>query len=125
MKKKLTVLMVIAIFVIFGLMSGCKKKFNILGLWNVTLTYVTPWTASYSGTITFTGDKGAGTSIWDISNWGVHTGTFTVSGSTVSFRVTWSNGNTSTLSGSKTDDNNMNGTISETSGGTGNWTATR
>lgn len=120
------ILIVIAVFLSFGLSTGCKKAFDITGSWNITLSYVTPWPDSYSGTITFAGSKTSGTSTWNISSWGITIGTYTVSGSSITATVTWpTNNNTTTLLGTKTDNNNISGSISETSGATGTWTASR
>ncbi len=125
MKKKLMILVVATLFITMMFSTGCKKKFDINGLWLMTMNYTTPWAQTYSGTITCTGDKSSGTISFDIADWGVNIGSYTVDGKNVILSINWPNGNTSTYSGSSIDDNNMSGTISETSGSTGTWTATR
>ncbi len=123
MKKKLMILLIAALFVAMIFSTGCKKKFDITGVWSFTFTYDSSHV--YSGSVTISGDKASGSAIFSISDWPMTAGTYTVSDKNATLSVTWSNGNTTTLMGSSTDDNNMNGTLTETSGSTGTWMAFR
>ena len=125
MKKKLMILVVVALFMTMMFSTGCKKKFDINGVWIITLNYVTPWSDTYSGTIVCTGSKTSGSVTYTIATWDIAIGTYSVNGKNVTLSVTWLNSNTSTFSGTSTDDNAISGNISETGGATGNWSATR
>jgi len=125
MKKKLMILLVAALFLTMMFSTGCKKKFDITGTWTVTLNYTSPWAQTYTGTITCAGDKETGAVTYDIADWGLHIGAYTVNDKNVTLTVTWSNGNATTFTGTSTDDNMISGTMTETAGGGGNWTAVR
>ncbi len=114
MRKKLTILLVVTLFITMMFSTGCKKKFDIQGIWTVSYT----WSNSGTGTttITFTGSKTSGTFSSQ-----KYTGTYTVNDKSVTWRYT----SGTTYTGTSTDDNNMSGTMIGHKGGTGTWTAVR
>ena len=114
MKKKLMILVVVALFMTMMFSTGCKKKFDITGTWTVNGNWIA-W-VSFSGTITFSGDKKSGTFI----DFGNNTGTYTVDGK----NVRWEYPSGTFYTGTSSDDNVMSGTMNSTSL-TGSWTATR
>ncbi len=115
MKKKLMILLIAALFVAMIFSTGCKKKFDITGTWTVYGDWYT-W-ITFSGTVTFSGDKTNGTFV-DFSN---GTGTYTVDGN----NVRWEYPSGTFYIGTSTDDNVMSGTMNSTSGLTGTWNAVR
>jgi len=124
MKKKLFILLMVGIFLTFGLSTGCKKGKDIRGQWNVTLNYPGQ---TFNITATFTGDKTSGTYMDNWSNYNAAggTGSYTVSSDTIKFNVTWSNGNSAQYTGTIISSTQMSGTFTETGGATGSWTMTK
>ena len=131
MKKKLMILLVAVLFVTMMFSTGCKKKFDITGVWTLNyfwnnepavktdtleLSSVQGMMGANSSIITFTGDKKSGT-FQSESN----TGTYTVDGK----NVRWIFSVGTTYTGTATDDNNMSGTMISYMGMTGTWICTR
>ena len=126
------ILVVVALFMTLMVSTGCKKKFDIQGSWELNFN----WSAvanvansstelsaksgfGASGTITlvFSGDKKSGI----FTSLGIPSGTYSVDGKSVVF--TWDNG--TTYVGTSSDDNNMSGTMLSIYGGGGTWSAIR
>lgn len=109
--------------------GGSGGDYDIRGSWNITENY--PPDAPMTKVFTFTGTKTSGTV--GISTISSATGTYTVSGSTVNFNYSFTDGDsgvtvTHTFSGSFTGENSMSGTSTVTGGtdpDSGTWTATR
>lgn len=119
MKKKLMILLIATLFITMIFSTGCKKKFDINGMWTVNVTWFNP-TFDGSYTITFTGDKASGTFIANTS-----TGTYTVNDKNVSWVFMDSGTMIATYTGTSTDDNTMSGTMFNNSGRNGSWAAVR
>jgi hypothetical protein len=108
---------------------GGSGDFDIRGDWTATETY--PPEGSQTQTFTFTGSKTSGDVTIEFP--GVARGTYTVTGSSVTFHYTYTDGDSGleishNFSGSFTNANNMSGTCSITGGSevqNGTWTASR
>ena len=127
--KKTTVLTVFLLLAFLAFNSSCKsdEDFSILGNWTISMVYAGNYVYT-GGTITFAGSLTSGSiSVRFPPDPQVGTGTFTVSGTTVSFTVYWPDaGYTDTCSGTVANDNSMNGTLVEQPGNTsGTWDCTR
>jgi len=131
MKKKLMILVVVALFMTLMVSTGCKKKFDITGAWTINYNWFAAANstsnsdlssmkgsgAAGTGTIIFTGDKKSGT--FSVPAEG-YTGTYTVDGKS----VRWVYASGTTYVGTSTDDNTMSGTMTS-SYLSGTWSATR
>lgn len=134
--KKLSILLLSVLLIsLLAFNTGCKKKFDITGVWSVNINwsnFAQKNTQSISGQMssiqssaavlgiyTFSGDKTSGTFV---DSWG-DSGTYTVSDK----NVVWVYNTVpySRYTGISADDNTMTGTMSNDWGSSGNWTATR
>ena len=107
------------------LIPGCKKdSFDIQGTWNIHIVYQGGY--EYDCTVTFAGSETSGVATCTCTP---HTGNglYNVSGSSVTFDITWvSAARLDEFTGTKSDDNRISGTLWETPDNiTGTWIATR
>jgi hypothetical protein len=124
MMKKFMFLMLLFLSVALVFSPGCKTSdeadtIDITGTWTLT--------TNYGGLLpfTFTGTTAAGNTA-AVFMFGNGNGTYSVSGSNITFSIFWpENGNTTNCTGTVNNSNSMSGSFTETSGGLGNWTATR
>lgn len=136
MKKFAVLLLSILLISLLIFNTGCKKKFNIEGVWTININWVTIYvqkntqsisgqkssvqgSAAVIGIYTFTGDKTSGTFV---DSWG-EMGTYTVNDKNVIWEY-----NTAPYTryiGTSADDNTMTGTMSNDWGDSGSWSATR
>jgi len=116
MRKKLMILLVVTLFITMMFSTGCKKKFDIQGTWNLSFI----WSNGTHGilALTFTGGKESGS----FSHKNITLGTYTVNDKSVTWKYSLVN---TVYTGASTGDNNMSGTMVSFNGGTGTWTAVR
>lgn len=125
--KKIYLLLALGIVVSLILSPGCKTSeessgIDITGTWTHVNVH-TPTGNDYTKTVTFSGSASSGVVTGTPSN---GSGTYSVSGSTIVFSITWaSNGNTSNYNGTVTSANSMNGNFTESGGSYGTWTSSR
>lgn len=96
--------------------------YDITGIWQGH-THYNEHDSDYDFPFTFTGKKKSGAVVE--GEWG-GTGTYTVNGKNVTFTILWDNTNTGHFTGTFTDKDTISGTFYETLWpNTGTWTATR
>ncbi len=112
MKKKLMILLIAALFVAMVFSTGCKKKFDITGVWTVNTSILG---MTIQTQVTFSGSRDSGVFIDDTDL----TGSYTVNGDNVS----WEYSLGAVYTGVVDNDNSMHGTKDGYI--TGTWTAVR
>lgn len=126
--KKLSLVLIALALISLLVSPGCKSEdpFTIVGTWSGNMT----WSDNEvnSCTWTFTGTEASGTVSCNNSRYGMLSGNYTVTGTSVTMNMTWSGTNGASHNANGMIDegaNTISGNFSQDNGWTGTWSCSR